>query len=184
MTIYEPLLNKARIAGDALAEAERQVQLARAEYHSIVRRMHLSGGSLREIAQALELSHQRVQQMVGEAGGSWWQQVWRARNLKRNLACSFCKRSQDDVARLIAGPNVFICDGCVALAEESMTGNTAAPDGLVLAGEETKARCSFCRKKRTADRPIVTGLAASICVPCVSVCWQILIDSSPPAVAE
>ena len=90
--INEPLLNKARFASAKLAEAERQVQTIRTEYHSIVRRMHLAGGSLREIAQALELSHQRVQQMVGGAGGTWWQRVWRSRNARRNLVCTFCER--------------------------------------------------------------------------------------------
>jgi len=33
--------------------------------------------------------------------------------------CSFCRRSQDEVNRLIAGPDqVFICDECVALCKE------------------------------------------------------------------
>jgi ATP-dependent Clp protease ATP-binding subunit ClpX len=33
--------------------------------------------------------------------------------------CSFCKRNQDEVNRLIAGPdNVYICDECVTLCQE------------------------------------------------------------------
>jgi ATP-dependent Clp protease ATP-binding subunit ClpX len=33
--------------------------------------------------------------------------------------CSFCGKSQDQVKRLIAGPNhVYICDQCVALCNE------------------------------------------------------------------
>jgi len=33
--------------------------------------------------------------------------------------CSFCRRSQEEVRRLIAGPdNVFICDECVELCRE------------------------------------------------------------------
>ncbi|MBP2325277.1 ATP-dependent Clp protease ATP-binding subunit ClpX [Kibdelosporangium banguiense] len=32
------------------------------------------------------------------------------------LACSFCGRPQTEVAQLVAGPGVFICDGCVELA--------------------------------------------------------------------
>jgi ClpX C4-type zinc finger len=32
----------------------------------------------------------------------------------RRLACSFCGSTADQVTRLIAGPRVFICDGCVA----------------------------------------------------------------------
>ena len=29
------------------------------------------------------------------------------------LACSFCRKSQDEVRKLIAGPTVYICDECV-----------------------------------------------------------------------
>jgi hypothetical protein len=36
----------------------------------------------------------------------------------RRLACSFCGSTADQVARLIAGPRVFICDGCVARCTE------------------------------------------------------------------
>lgn len=32
----------------------------------------------------------------------------------QNKACSFCARKADEVQHLIAGPSVFICDGCVA----------------------------------------------------------------------
>ena len=32
--------------------------------------------------------------------------------------CSFCGKSQDDVAALIAGPSVFICDECVDVCIE------------------------------------------------------------------
>ncbi|HYD09729.1 MAG TPA: ClpX C4-type zinc finger protein [Acidimicrobiales bacterium] len=31
------------------------------------------------------------------------------------LHCSFCAKSQEEVAKLIAGPGVYICDGCVGL---------------------------------------------------------------------
>jgi ATP-dependent Clp protease ATP-binding subunit ClpX len=37
---------------------------------------------------------------------------------KRVLSCSFCSKSQDEVQKLIAGPNVFICDECVELCTE------------------------------------------------------------------
>jgi hypothetical protein len=32
--------------------------------------------------------------------------------------CSFCGRSKGDVARLIAGPTVYICNECVELCED------------------------------------------------------------------
>ena len=37
---------------------------------------------------------------------------------KGTLYCSFCGKSQHDVRKLIAGPNVFICDECVELCTE------------------------------------------------------------------
>ena len=31
------------------------------------------------------------------------------------IRCSFCGKRQDQVKRIIAGPNVYICDECVEL---------------------------------------------------------------------
>ena len=36
----------------------------------------------------------------------------------KNLSCSFCGKTQDQVKKLIAGPSVFICNECVALCNE------------------------------------------------------------------
>ncbi|WP_457574888.1 ATP-dependent Clp protease ATP-binding subunit ClpX [Desulfolithobacter sp.] len=33
-------------------------------------------------------------------------------------SCSFCGKSQDEVGKLIAGPNVYICDECIELCNE------------------------------------------------------------------
>jgi ATP-dependent Clp protease ATP-binding subunit ClpX len=35
-----------------------------------------------------------------------------------NLFCSFCGKSQSEVGKLIAGPGVYICDGCVKLCSD------------------------------------------------------------------
>src|SRR2546425_3047307 len=110
MALDHDLCENAKAAGARFAEAERQALLARADYHTAVRRLHLAGGSLREIAQALSLSHQRVQQIVNVAGGSWWRRVWRTRNMTRDLVCTWCDRPSSEVAKLIAGPKVFICE--------------------------------------------------------------------------
>ncbi len=37
---------------------------------------------------------------------------------RSKLKCSFCGKSQDQVKRLIAGPNVYICDECIELCQE------------------------------------------------------------------
>lgn len=35
-----------------------------------------------------------------------------------NCTCSFCGKSQEEVGKLIAGPNVYICDECIELCNE------------------------------------------------------------------
>ncbi|MDF2504263.1 ATP-dependent Clp protease ATP-binding subunit ClpX [Clostridium sp.] len=40
---------------------------------------------------------------------------------KKQLRCSFCGKSQDQVRRLIAGPGVYICDECIELCSEIIT---------------------------------------------------------------
>jgi ATP-dependent protease Clp ATPase subunit len=42
--------------------------------------------------------------------------------LKRQLRCSFCGREEDEVAKLVAGPRVYICDSCVTAAARIMSG--------------------------------------------------------------
>lgn len=37
---------------------------------------------------------------------------------KKILRCSFCHKTQDQVRKLIAGPNVYICDECIDLCSE------------------------------------------------------------------
>lgn len=36
----------------------------------------------------------------------------------KQLRCSFCGKPQDQVRRLVAGPNVYICDECIELCED------------------------------------------------------------------
>ena len=35
-----------------------------------------------------------------------------------DLRCSFCNRRENEVSQLVAGPNVYICDSCVAIATD------------------------------------------------------------------
>ncbi|MDD3839586.1 MAG: ATP-dependent Clp protease ATP-binding subunit ClpX [Clostridia bacterium] len=37
---------------------------------------------------------------------------------KKQLKCSFCGKTQDQVKRLVAGPGVYICDECIELCQE------------------------------------------------------------------
>jgi ATP-dependent Clp protease ATP-binding subunit ClpX len=40
---------------------------------------------------------------------------------KRKLACSFCRRNEDEVEKMVAGPRVYICDRCAKEAVRLMT---------------------------------------------------------------
>lgn len=41
-----------------------------------------------------------------------------------NLRCSFCNKSQNEVQKLIAGPDVFICNECIQVCTEIMQEDT------------------------------------------------------------
>ena len=36
------------------------------------------------------------------------------------LNCSFCRKTENEVSKLVAGPDVYICDGCVRIAVRLM----------------------------------------------------------------
>jgi len=180
----ENLLAAARQAQEQLVEADHAAEVARAQFHRAVRRLHLSGASLRELATALHLSHQRIHQIVETAGGA---RRWGRRGrLPPDLACSFCGRRQRKARKLVAGPDVYICEKCVEMAETVIRSGQATETALgplhSVPGNMAQRRCSFCGKRRHQ----VTGLAtsvgapagkladdAAICAECLLLCREI-----------
>jgi hypothetical protein len=181
MPLDDELLTKARALGARTTEAERAALLARADYHTAVRRLHLAGGSLREIAQALGVSHQRVQQIVDGAGGSWWQRAWRTRNATRDAVCTGCERPPSELGKLLAGPDIYLCDACVALAEATLAGSSPPGSPQRLAAPGARAKCGFCGKPRSQGRPLVVAPTFCVCGECLHTCREILDGRSPPA---
>ena len=59
------LLRSARETRDRLLDLQHEAERTRSDYHDAIRRLHAAGGSYREIADNLGLSHQRVHQIVG-----------------------------------------------------------------------------------------------------------------------
>lgn len=45
----------------------------------------------------------------------------------RELYCSFCGKSQDEVRKLIAGPSVYICDECISLCNDIISEESKPP---------------------------------------------------------
>jgi hypothetical protein len=66
VTLDEKILGEAQELRDKLLDLQHAEERARVDYHHTIRRLHAKGGSLREIADELGLSHQRVHQIVGE----------------------------------------------------------------------------------------------------------------------
>jgi ATP-dependent Clp protease ATP-binding subunit ClpX len=63
------------------------------------------------------------------------------KNNSSDLCCSFCSKTQAEVQRLIAGPDVYICDECVALCNDIMAQETISEefeDGRLLPPQEIK----------------------------------------------
>jgi hypothetical protein len=194
MGLDPELVREAERAREQLAVSQHAAERARADYHLAIRRLHAAGGSLREIAEALRLSHQRVHQIVEEAGEPARRRWRRTRQpVPGPLGpCSFCGRPCDVDARLIAGPGVFICDRCVVQATRlaagsAVEGQAEAPMRLEPPGSET--RCSFCGlEARKVRRLVASGLPVSagkfgdrprICDRCLDLCQEILAETSP-----
>jgi len=47
--------------------------------------------------------------------------------MTKTLYCSFCGTSQHEARKLIAGPTVFICDGCVEICNDILKERVAIP---------------------------------------------------------
>ena len=90
--------------------------------------------------------------------------------------CSFCGRSGIDVASLVAGPGVYICERCTTDASQlaSPSGGEPADNliSLVPAGQHD-ATCSFCGKKRRDVEHLAASQTAAICDQCLALCREI-----------
>ena len=171
MTLDEALLVLAREAATRLTDAQQQAETAKDGYHQAIRRLYLTGASMREIAEALGLSHQRVHQIVETSGGT---AGWKPRSTA-GMACSFCGATKDEITYLVAGPGVYICDACVALAhqvvQEASSQNRARThlDPLPASSSLT---CSFCGK--SDGQRLVAGPGVRICDQCLEFCAEVI----------
>jgi ClpX C4-type zinc finger len=180
MPLDSSLLSQARAAEARAIDAERDAEVARAEFHRSIRRLQLAGGSLREIAEELGLSHQRVHQIVEATGGS---RSWRGGRAHsgEHLSCSFCGMNRKQVTKLIAGPDVYICDGCVdrahtVLAAADNAAGTSVATIRQVSDDARDAWCSFCGKGRHQVEAMAATDDARICNECLDLCDEIISD--------
>jgi hypothetical protein len=77
------------------------------------------------------------------------------------LRCSFCNKSQRDVAKLIAGPAVYICNECLEICNQIVAeskllepGEKSGPEAVpvVVDSVEVPVRCRLCQMLWPRDR--------------------------------
>lgn len=195
MTLDEVVLRDVEAARDKLEELEDAAYEARAALHQAIRRLHSTGGSMREIATALGMSHQRVHQIIGTDGivEVETSAVTEVSSLPVSTttavavtgaedACSFCGAPRRELDRLLAGPGpVFICGACVGQANLAVQHRTAK--GMRPVPVDEDATCSFC-----ANASAVGGVMAEadpkgsprICARCTETCRRLVTSEDPP----
>ncbi len=80
-------------------------------------------------------------------------------NSKEPPTCSFCGRAEEDVQKLISGPNVFICDNCIRLCMSILEKKAPPGELKLLKPMEIKARLDdFIVGQDTAKRTIAVAV--------------------------
>ena len=183
----DALVAEARRLQERALRRQLRAERATVAFQHAIRRVHASGASIREIAAALGISHQRVHQILDAASGKGALKRPRAR-----VICNLCTEHIEP-ERAVAGPGVYICAGCVqcgrrllvspasATAQDESTGPLALDGG--------KGTCAFCGRSASALQPLARapqGLApplerrrrrrpgASICRDCLDLAGEIL----------
>jgi hypothetical protein len=121
-------------------------------FQHAIRRAHAAGASVRELAAALAISHQRVHQIVDASSGKGVLKRARAES-----TCSFCTaRVAPRLA--VAGPAVHICAACAGLGRRLLEGEALRPasGGVTspLGLDRGTGRCSFCDRPATSAQPL------------------------------
>jgi len=77
-----------------------------------------------------------------------------------SISCSFCTKTKDEVAKLIAGPGVFICDECIGLCNDILVEDTteSLADWSALGTDELIERMVHVASSRDRVDNVVSGL--------------------------
>ena len=111
------------------------------------------------------------------------------------LRCSFCSKDQNSVRKLIAGPNVFICDECVEVCNDIMaddghwkTGKATGVqppdpkrDQIAITSALTVAvRCALCRMPLFTSDALAVEARGPLCPGCVGAIQAALAERENP----
>ena len=120
---------------------------------------------LLQIGTALEETLKRA------IGDDWDAHVPKFVDDAKPAVCSFCGKSQTEVRKLVAGPSVHICDGCVELCKNILAGELDAGEESknkpAKAGAKENGLCGICMEERELDELIFLPHAAYMCAACL-----------------
>lgn len=113
------------------------------------------------------------------------------------LHCSFCDKSQRDVKKLIAGPNVQICDECVDICWDVISEDTkdAAPHVVVEDGRIPPVGrgwsppgvvllCALCRCSTPPEHSLFVRNRGVICTGCIGAVQAAIAERDEPSSPE
>ena len=93
------------------------------------------------------------------------------------LRCSFCDRTEHEVSKLIAAPNVSICDECVEICNDILAGDAwrERAGGMDMDGGPRRERgspdttwCTLCRRPCAAEGTLTLEGKGILCRSCVA----------------
>ena len=86
--------------------------------------------------------------------------------------CSFCGSGIHSVRSLVAGPQVAMCDSCVAVFHGVLSRGDPLPIGAAIQ-EHGEASCGFCSKMLPDVPGLLVRNAAAVCPECLRTCVEI-----------
>jgi hypothetical protein len=91
---------------------------------------------------------------------------------KPKLVCSFCRKDQDQVRKLIAGPSVYICDECVDVCNDVIEGECQheTPAGQTSQQNtifDLDSRCVLCHLPKPSEELLAVPERGFICTVCL-----------------
>ncbi len=171
MSLDPQRLAEARTAAAALEAAEAAIEPLRMAYRARLTALNAGGASLREIAAALGLSHQRVHQLVQADAGvparpskaSGVNSAPSARLVGKGV-CVLC----GEAGVPAAGKAVCVCRPCRQACRALLAGSGEAGErGIRQVRRHQRPRCASCGRQPEAGETFLAGPVGTLCQRCL-----------------
>jgi len=90
---------------------------------------------------------------------------------RRPEVCVVCGKPRAEVAQLLVGPDLFLCDRCLDEASGVLLEGTGG-------SPETGGRCSFC--EQVVSVPVWVRPPVRLCAPCLDLLNAVILDALGP----